>query len=45
MGKPVLDDLVASGGMKNIGNVGSGIGNGQCDSRLGRTLHPILDIM
>ena len=38
-------DLVASGGKKNIGNVGSEIGNGQCDNRLGRTLCLILDIM
>ena len=44
-GKPVPSDLVASRGMKNIGNVGSGIGNVQCDSRSGRTLHPILDIV
>ena len=32
----VPDDLVASEGRRNIGNVGSGIGSGQHGSRSGR---------
>ena len=35
-GRPVPNDLVASRDRRNIGNVGSGIDNGQRGSRSGR---------
>ena len=43
-GKPVPDDQVASGGRKNIDNVGNGFDNVQRDSRSSRMLHQILGI-
>ena len=43
-GKPVPDDQVASKDMRNIGNVGSGSDNVQCDSRSNKMTHHILDI-
>ena len=43
-GKPVPDDLVASGGRKSIGSVGNAFDNVQCDSRSSKTLCQILDI-
>ena len=36
-GKPVPDDLVASGGKKSIGSVGNRSGSVQHGSKLGRT--------
>ena len=43
-GRPVPDDQVASEGMRNIDNVGSGFDNVQHDSRLNKMIHQILDI-